>query len=396
MTKRVWSVVFCVIFLGASEVVLRIPLAEPQPVQQPQGIEASTDAPAAPLFFALGTSRTKRAIDPTRIESALAAAGVPDPCVINASYVGITNVHIYRLYMEEIRPVILRNPVRAVLAIEVRASGLNDAYMSTNEERWASTASLPPLEPTPGGASGSTTTQPDAARPADFIDHLAAARFDDAAKSLLWHLKIVQGRDESRQWWAQVRARWAGDAPADVVDEEPPAPAAAADTGPGSESTVDPAAIRSALAASRVGWAKGDPGFAPGERNRVNDSWQIDKWRKRYENELLEDFRLGGIQTAFLRRLIRQARSDGLITILYVMPVTAVHKTFFAPGLHDEIMDFVRALAVEENVRLVDFDTDHVYPDSAFQDTHHLGRSFLTRFNRQFAGDVFLRAYEGR
>ena len=77
-------------------------------------------------------------------------------------------------------------------------------------------------------------------------------------------------------------------------------------------------------------------------------------WKKRYRELLLRDYRLGGVQTEVLVQLIRQIRGDGFEVVLFIMPTTDIHKSFFAPGQYESFLAHLGGLAAREGVPLVD------------------------------------------
>ena len=77
----------------------------------------------------------------------------------------------------------------------------------------------------------------------------------------------------------------------------------------------------------------------------------------------------------FLVRLLRRVSDDGGLPVLFIMPVTSVHRTFAKHGEFDAFLEHTRAIAEAEGVALINLDTDHNLPLSAFRDTHHLHES---------------------
>ena len=95
-------------------------------------------------------------------------------------------------------------------------------------------------------------------------------------------------------------------------------------------------------------------------------------WRAHYQGTLLKDFHLGGLQTDFLRLLVRQARADGFRPVLFIMPVTPIHRGFFPPGEYAAYLAHVAGVAALEGVPLVDLDSALGLGVESFVDTHHL------------------------
>jgi len=107
--------------------------------------------------------------------------------------------------------------------------------------------------------------------------------------------------------------------------------------------------------------------------------------RERYRNKLLADYRVGGIQTDFLRRLVEQAQADGWSVVLFIPPVTLTQREFWKPEdlntFRAHIADFARA----NGLPFLDFDLDHNFKLNEFFDTHHLNRKGSRRFSRLWA-----------
>ena len=90
------------------------------------------------------------------------------------------------------------------------------------------------------------------------------------------------------------------------------------------------------------------------------------------------------------RRLIRQAREDGFLPVLYVLPITDIHRGFYEPGDYEAFLRHVAALARSEGVRWVDFDTSGEFGRGDFHDTNHLRARTTVRMAELFADRVVL------
>lgn len=286
--------------------------------------------PDGPLCFCLGTSRVKNGLDPLVMEAALAAAGIERPFVANVSADAITNAGMLKLYLTELHPLLDGAGRSGLVAIEARPSGFNDSYF-TDAERIAI-------------ANG------------EFRDLLAdievqssgGGLLEATARSLVGPLALFSGRESL----ALVRERIAG-------------------------------------TAHLLPFATGSKGFVPHPGARHAD---LDAafWSKHYAEHVLVDFAVGGHQTEALTRLVELVRRDGFEPVLFVMPVTAVHRSFWGPRQLDRAMQQIRDVAARASVPLFDFDSGHALPDEAFFDTHHLTPEAARSLSERFARDVLL------
>ncbi|UCE86451.1 MAG: hypothetical protein JSU66_01565 [Deltaproteobacteria bacterium] len=278
------------------------------------------------VSFVLGTSRTLRSVDPRAVEAALEESGVAGAWVANLSQKGATTIGLHRHYMRTIHPIAARIPKRGVVAIEVRGAGLNDSYFPPSDRAYV------PSRDAAGGR----------------LAAVSAAGIDGLSRHALQQLAIVRARDWILRSWAGT-----GDAP-DVPR-----------------------------------WAQGRKGWEPFARPRPPDLRAAFQ-RDRYQRHRLHDFRLGGIQTEYLVRLVRQIRSDGFRPVAYLLPVTDIHRGFYAAGQYAEFLEHVADVADRERFPFVDLDSGHGYGDEAFFDTHHLAPESAAGFSRRFAEAVVL------
>ena len=395
MSKPIQSIVYAMALVAVAELVLRIPLERQSAPAAPEAAETTSpdvrpesgETPDVPIYFALGSSRTKRGIDPDLVERALQQEGVADAWVGNVSYVGLTMPFLYRLYMDDIHPIVRDQPIRGVLAIEVRGSALNDSYMQDTERAYVTRGKFPEIEPLVLDPEKEGGDSSDAVAPRADEDGVAVrlftGDFEGAAKLLMSWLRVAQGRDETLRWIERVRR--SGAEPIEAVPDDEPESG-----GDASVSSASTRAAKQRILASRRGWTKGDRGYKALEANAVEGSLQVGKWRRRYQGELLVDYRVGGVQCDFLRRIIRQARNDGFVPVLYLMPITDIHRGFYILDDYERALEAARRVAEVENVPFIDLDTGHDYPESAFQDTHHLDPSVLDEFSDEFVRRVLL------
>lgn len=326
MTPATKVVLWTLALLSAAEYGLR-------KLDAPVSIDVAAERP---ILICLGTSRTTHGLSPLEIEATLAGTTSPDaasPWVANESRNGITTVGLYLLYMKEVRPLLRGRS--GVIAIEARPSGFNDAYMTEEENRAFAGSELRALY-----AGGDIRLD-------DFAeDGSARNQFAAFADRILSGLRLSGGR----ALLARVSAR------------------------------LSPAGTHASLEGAR--------GFLPVGGPR-RDDLDVDRWRYHYEKVLLNGWRFGVVQTLALRFLIRQIKTDGFTPVLYVMPVTAIQRSFWPDHALPIAMAGIRGIAAEEGVDLEDFDRDHALQDDAFHDTHHLTAESAHTFSRQFARRVF-------
>lgn len=306
-----------------------------------------------PVVIVLGTSRSRAGLSPEVIARALFVKGIHDPWVANASLEASTSVGLYETYMSQIHPFAggaggtgsgEGEPV--VIAIEVRGSGLNDSYMSAEESEYAERFRLEDGD----------------LREVGFLELFADGRFAPASRSLLGRLRIAHGVDTIRP---RVAALWSDDEDSDGH----------LDHGP--------------LTGSDAPWAAGTRGWVP-YPDVQEPNLREGMWRTHYQTVLLMDFELGGVQTDFLRLLVRRIRADGFRPVLYCMPVTEIQRGFYAPGDYARYLRHVGEVAAEEGVPFVDFDSTLGVPLEAFTDTHHLRVSAVPLMSRELAERALL------
>lgn len=327
MTKPIRALLFTLLFLALAELGLRAWEPKPAPVR---GLPDD-----GTLCFVLGTSRTMRGLDPRRMEETLAASGVAKPFVANVAEKGITTLGLYDLYVREIRPLAVEARREIVLGVELRASGLNDSYVTALEaEKWERGDYRDVL-----AIEGAGTVAKAAANEAT-LERWAGALFAPLA--------LARGREKI----ASLRRTFAGD--------------------------------------GIPSWAQGRKGFDPFTEPRQPDLKEA-TWSRHYRETILKDFRFGERQFPMLRALCRTARADGVDVFLYVMPVTPMQRAFWQPPeRRQQVLEAVKEWATSEGIDLFDFDTGHTIPLEQFFDTHHLSTQGALRFSRRFASEAFL------
>lgn len=362
MSKPVKAVLYSLLLLLLAEAGLR--LAE-RWVAVLSGI-ADGGSCHRPLCLFLGSSRTLRGVDPFLVEQELAARGWDRPWSASLNMPTATNVGLYMHYMQEIHPWAGRaegsshrwtsaDMSRGILAIEVRGSGMNDNYNPNRELAWLSQQGDDgPAIPEHNDAGG-------------LPEWLSGLDPEASARSLLWRFRLSTIRET-----VVALDRGAGRGavnPDDLTDE-------------GRELIADGLPPQFA----GINWARGARGWQPFDE-RVSDL-DVDRWSEHYRMRLLADYHLGGRQSRYLRLIIRQAREDGFTPLLYLLPVTPLHRTFYFGDGYQEFLTHIRLLAREEGVQLIDLDSDHTLDLHAYRDTNHLHRDGARVVSRQLGRQI--------
>ena len=115
------------------------------------------------------------------------------------------------------------------------------------------------------------------------------------------------------------------------------------------------------------------------------------------QNELLNDFHLGGVQTEAAGNLLDGLADREIDTAVVVLPVTQDYIDFHPGGeeQYDEFLAEAERLAEESGATFVDlhdFFADEADPNQFFADTHHLngmGANRLSRALPELLGDDF-------
>lgn len=326
MGPKTQSLLFCLLFLTLAEVGAR-------------GLDSfnrqrESLSERSSLVFLVGSSRMRRGLIPRTLMRSLETYGVENAQAWNFAEAASKNIGAYRIYMEDIRPRIEIDKVRPIVLIELRAAGSNDGATTSDERDYVQQLNLAPLSPTASAAP---------AHDVDVSPTMSLTGLSDPAslaRRMLATLRLLDTSDileRTYQRWSSAAA--ANSSGADSADLVPP------DFGLGEE----------------LGW---EP------FREYRDRFKFAKTR--YERILLRDYHLGGVQTEFLVRLIRRVHDDGGLAVLVIMPITDMHRTFGKHSAFDQFREHSRALAETEGVALIDLDTNHGLPETAFRDTHHL------------------------
>ncbi len=336
MRKASRSIFYAVLVLAAAEGILRAVerSAEPGTVKVVPSQET--------LFLNLGTSRTRRGVSPALCDSLLAARGVVRPWTANVTDYGATAVGLFRLYMRDVHRWAAAVDFRGFLAVEVRASGMNDRFLTKREERFLAGSGV--------------------------LADSGAGAFSRAARAVFYRAavfragEVIEEMKEKRRRGEKRRK---------------------ASGTPATPALIDYLRTRTAWGADRArGWKPRDKEF---DRNMARPI------RKKFD-DYLRDFTAGGIQAEALARLIRTARSDGFTVTLFIPPITDLLRDHYREGDYDVFLDLVGEIARGEKVRLVDFDTGHTFSDDLFNDSDHLNRRGALLFTPRFVEEVYGKA----
>jgi len=301
-----------------------------------------------PLVFILGTSRSIRGLRPADVEDALRADGIDAPWVGNVSKAQLTDVGLVERYLEELHPLVEegRSP-GGVVAIEVRGSGLNDSYVTPDEEHF--------LERSPEALAGAAeVTVP--------VTSVEGSSADALARTTLSRLRIARARETLLPL---LEGTWKA-APARKEEEDADA----------------------VLAGLPRAWAQGERGWV-GYPPRSVKGLHRSMWRPHYR-KILADYTLGGLQTRALERLIELVREDGFRPVLYVLPITAVHRGFYRDDDYERFKRHAAELARRTAVPFVDLDRDLELTEDEFYDTQHVHGGTVAKLSGAFARRVVL------
>jgi hypothetical protein len=358
MSKPTRAILWCVVFVVLAELVLR--------AWDPGRRVQSSLTTERPLAFILGTSRSLRGLRPSVIEEVLRDEGLREPWVGNASQKQVTTVGLYRRYRNDLAPLFATERGHGLLAIEVRASGMNDNYLVPDEQAWVDSEVLPPMP----GLDPNAPPLPQ--RAVGAIELLRAGRIEAAAIAAFGSLALTHTRETLRPAIERVFGHGIeGQSEVDLMAGSPPASSA-------------PETI-----AIDADWARGEKGWEPFPE-LVAPGLKRSQWEPVYRNQLLKNYHLGGIQTEFLRRLVRESRLAGLTPVLFVMPITDIQKSFFKPGEFESFLTFLERFAQEERVVWTNLDAELDLPIEAFYDTHHINSSAVPKVSREFARRVLV------
>lgn len=349
MSKATKALLICLATIALSECALRWLLTRSQDLE---GVP--TDRP---VTFVLGTSRTQSAIDPLVVEPELAKLGIPSPWVADVASNALTTMGELLLYLDAIRP--LARGRHGIVAIEVRYEGLNDHYATTAEVESVLKGRMKTLLP------DHEINELLQARFEDPVQHIGSSRWlenlttqhiSDLAHAATGRLVLGSGRDTLRALGHQVAVLFGAQA-------APP-------------------------------FAVGKKGFAP-QLGARKDDLDVGRWGPHYRDELMRRLAQGGLQFHALEKIIALAREDGFQPVMFVMPVTDIHKTFLPPGMWANSVKLVADLAAREHVPLVDFDADGKWGHELFFDTHHMAPVAAPIVSAEFARRVLAPALRG-
>ncbi|MFH1679438.1 MAG: hypothetical protein ABIH26_02195 [Candidatus Eisenbacteria bacterium] len=338
LDKNTRSVAFCLLFLLLFEAGLRaveVSREDGLPPIRPTG---------RPVLLVMGSSRTKTGISPDIIDATLAENGIRDSWTANLSLQATTCFGLYRHYMETVHPWASRTASHGIVAIEVGGAALNDGYVNPREEPFLAEAG--------------------------FWRNIRAGKPGEAARSLLWKTRLSRSKQILREL-ATAKSRSAA-----LKRKELPAAGAPHDS----------LGIIEYLQSFE--WGTESRGWVERPFRRAHPN--TEQVQEKFETVLLRDFKMGGLQTEYLVRLIRQIRRDGFTPALYAMPVTSLHRSFYPGGRYAEFLAHARRVATEERILFVDLDTGHGLDEKAFRDSHHLHSSGAIEVSKRLALRLFL------
>ncbi len=135
-------------------------------------------------------------------------------------------------------------------------------------------------------------------------------------------------------------------------------------------------------------WARGSRGWVPRDQRKKPQS--MEEAKTKFKNVYLKDFMLGGVQTEFLKKLVRQIRRDGFTPVLYLLPVAESNRRLFTGEDYSKFLSHLRSVAHEENVQFADLDTGHQIDEELFEDSNHLKTEGARQLSPLFAEKVHL------
>jgi len=330
MPKPTRALLWCLLLLAAAEAGVRA-FERAVPTTGTIGIDER-------LVLLLGTSRTQHGLNPVWIERALAAGGVQDVFVANASRLAATNVGLLQEWAHDVLPAVAGHG-RGLVAIEMRVEGFNDSYQAEVE-----------------GVS---------AEQLEIDGQDLSALQGDGPLALLG-----KGKLDAASWWLLSRSHLC--ALPELLRRHREA------------AELTPKQIQRHLPA----WAVRDRGWEPMPRDSTTRN--LERIQQHYRDQVLADFSHGGRQTSAVRELVASVRAIGMTPVLYLMPITDDHRTVYPDGLWDQMLTYIRALADELHVDFVDLDIGHGLPPTLFVDSSHLSPEGAEIMSARLAERVLL------
>jgi hypothetical protein len=292
------------------------------------------------LVFMTGTSRTFAGVNTATVDEILRARGLADVHAFNVSRMGATMTGTYITYMEEIHPLVQGERRSGIVAIEARDSGMNDNYLTEDEIKF-----------TLGGAKYEMASL--MTRSPDVLAYLKAGEFENAAGAIVGRLALARGRSTLHKVDCGVRH---------LLGEE-----------------------------TAAEWTQGAKGFKPyPPKAEAPADLAKDFWGPKYQQTYLKNYTLGGWQAQVLAELVKQVRADGFQPVLYIVPITDIHKSFSKPGEQEQFARFIRRLATHLDVPLVDLEEKIRLTDDDFYDCHHICLEGSVRLTPVFVEEVVL------
>lgn len=118
----------------------------------------------------------------------------------------------------------------------------------------------------------------------------------------------------------------------------------------------------------------------------------VESQRKTYFG-YFHEFQLGGPACMALRDTLQMCRDHRIPAALYLMPEAAEFRSWYPPAMTDEINRFVRDIATEFGVLVIDART--WIEDQEFSDGHHLLATGAAQFTQRLAREPAFRTFVG-
>jgi hypothetical protein len=103
---------------------------------------------------------------------------------------------------------------------------------------------------------------------------------------------------------------------------------------------------------------------------------------------ILSHFRLGGTNCEALRDLLAECRRDAVPVALLLMPEGATFRSWYAPGVIEEVRAWLDELRAEFGVTVLD--AREWMEEDDFEDSHHLTRDGARRFSQRLGAEHLL------
>jgi hypothetical protein len=102
----------------------------------------------------------------------------------------------------------------------------------------------------------------------------------------------------------------------------------------------------------------------------------------------LQDYRVGGVSSHRLERLLERCRSQGVAVLLLGVPVSSPHRRAYTPEVDERYRDYLRELTQRYGCTYSDW--RDALPDEYFTDNHHVHPEGAVYFSRRLAPAVLV------